>query len=160
LLNKYGSSETLSVFGQKIVDLLSPVEMRFRGRWRSKEGQDNFLEWRRRVNIEYSKIQQSGYQRPILPEAQHLKQIEDEMRNRFEVDVPTAEVVSNTFNECLNMLEGNFSSYSAYMLSRFGRKDIREILVEEMSRGFYEGRHTRGLGIDVNPPESSSEWRK
>lgn len=160
LLNKYGSSETLSVFGQEMADLVSPVEMRFRGRWRVREGEDNFREWRSKVNRDF-KILVNLHAIPpklVSPEAQRLKQIKDEMRDRFGIKDTAEEMVSNTFNECLNILADNFSSYEEYKSIRFG--GARGVFFEEANRGFFFGNRTRGLGVDVNPPESRSEWRK
>lgn len=123
-----------------------------------------FCDWRAKVNQEYSKILdnlQTAPRKSIMPEAQRLKQIKYEIRAQFRIEEHTAEeIIFNTFNECLNMLAGNFSSYKAYMQSAFGKEAIRDVRIEDINRGFIEGKSSRGLGIDVNPLRAEANGGK
>lgn len=148
-LEESGKGRNISsegAFVGEMVDLLVPIEMRFRGRWHDRRGEDSFYKWRHKVRTELVKDPQEQ----TLPEAQRLRQIGDKMEGQED----TRGLVLDTFNESLNTFETNSSSYREYREFKVSMERSRSSIVARSV-----SRSTRGVGIDVNPPSSKSQWR-
>lgn len=131
-----------------VAGIVRPYEARYHGSWRRNQDQIS-----RELGQIAKFMQDPSIQLGLPPEAEQLRDIAGQLMGRTRMKVDTAHLlVSNIFDQTITLFRNGFTTMAE---QRGFENAFRGSRVSVGREG-----HSRGLGLDVNPPNSSSQFRK